>query len=320
MRVLITGVAGFVGRHLAAQLLNDDSTEVWGIARAGREIEGLDPRIRLVVADLQDRERVDQALAGARPDAIYHLAGLSSVAKSLADPLPLLVNNIVGQVQLLESCARITPEARILVVGSAEEYGLTEPDELPIRETKPLRPISPYAVSKVTQDMLGHQYGVTRGLRIVRVRPFVHTGPGQSSTFVTPAFARQIAEMEAGLREPRMRVGFLDGQRDFTDVRDMTRAYRLLIQRGAPGEVYNIGTGVPRTIRSILDGLLALSTARPTVEVDPTLIRPLEVPVQYPDCSKLYTATGWRPTIPFEQTLRDVLDDWRVRVRDGTLH
>jgi GDP-4-dehydro-6-deoxy-D-mannose reductase len=317
MRVLITGVAGFVGRHLAAQLLEEGSHEVWGLARPDREAEGLDPRIRLISADLQDRDLVDQAIGESRPDAIYHLAAQSSVAQSLVDPLPLLVNNVAGQVQLLEACARHAPVARILIIGSAEEYGLTSPDDLPIRETKELRPISPYGVSKVAQDMLGHQYFATHRLQVIRVRPFVHTGPGQSSTFVTPSFARQLAEMEAGLRNLTMQVGFLDGQRDFTDVRDVARGYRLLIECGEPGEVYNLGSGVPRSIRSILDGLLALSTATPKVETDPARIRPLEVPIQYPDCSKLHDATGWKPQIPFEQTLRDVLDDWRARVRAG---
>lgn len=315
MRVLITGVAGFVGRHLAAQLIEAGEHEVWGLARPGHETDGLDPRITLIQADLQQRELVDRAITQARPEAIYHLASQSSVAKSLKDPLPTIVNNVVGQVNLLEACAEHARDVRILVIGSNEEYGLTRPDELPIRETKELRPISAYAVSKVTQDALGHQYFATHGLQIIRVRPFVHTGPGQASTFVTPAFSRQIAEMEAGLREPQMRVGYLDGQRDFTDVRDVARGYRLLIERGTPGEVYNLGTGVPRSIRSILDGLLALTSVKPVVETDPALIRPLEVPVQYPDCSKLHAATGWTPLIPFEQTLRDVLDDWRARIR-----
>jgi GDP-4-dehydro-6-deoxy-D-mannose reductase len=318
MRVLITGVAGFVGRHLAAQLVDEGEHEVWGLARPGRDLDGLGSRIRLIEADLQQRDLVDAALVQARPDAIYHLASQSSVAKSLKDPLPTIVNNVVGQVNLLEACVKHARDARILVIGSNEEYGLTDPDELPIRETKELRPISPYAVSKVAQNLLGHQYFATHGLQIVRVRPFVHTGPGQASNFVTPAFSRQIAEMELGRREPRMKVGFLDGQRDFTDVRDVARGYRLLIERGEPGEVYNLGTGVPRSIRSILDGLLALTSVRPVVETDPSLIRPLEVPVQYPDCSKIRAATGWEPLIPFDQTLRDVLDDWRARVQRST--
>jgi GDP-4-dehydro-6-deoxy-D-mannose reductase len=314
MRVLITGVAGFVGRHLAAQLLHEDGYEVWGLVRPNRATEGLDERVRLCRADLQQRHQVDEALKAARPDAIYHLASQSSVAQSLKDPAPTILNNVMGQVNLLEACAAEAPDARILVIGSNEEYGLTHADELPIKETRELRPISPYAVSKVAQDMLGHQYFATRGLQIIRVRPFVHTGPGQSDTFVTPSFSRQIAEMEAGTRKPHMSVGYLAGERDFTDVRDVARGYRLLVERGTPGEVYNLGTGVPRSIQSLLDGLLALTAVKPVVEVDPARIRPLEVPVQYANCSKLRAATDWTPQIPFEQTLRDVLEEWRARV------
>jgi GDP-4-dehydro-6-deoxy-D-mannose reductase len=315
MRVLITGAAGFVGRHLAAHLFERGGHEVWGLARARKFIEGLDPRVRLVIADLRDAEPVDAAIAQVRPDVVYHLASQASVARSLADPLDTIINNVIGQVNLLEACARHAPAARILIVGSNEEYGLTRLDELPIREDKELRPISPYAVSKVTQDLLGHQYFATRGLPVIRVRPFTHTGPGQESLFVTPAFARQLAEMELERRELRMRVGFLDGQRDFTDVRDVVRGYRLLIERGEPGQVYNLGSGVPRSVRSILDGLLQLTTVRPEVEVDPSMIRPLEMPVMYADCSRIEAATGWRAEIPFEQTLLDVLNDWRERSR-----
>ena len=318
MRVLITGVAGFVGRHLASHLLARGEDEVWGLARATDAAGGLDGPIRLVGADLLEREHVAAALGEARPELVYHLAAQSSVARSLDDALPTLLNNVVGQVNLLEAIAEAGLDPRILIVGSNEEYGLTRPDELPIVETKELRPISPYAVSKVAQDMLGHQYFATRGLKIVRIRPFPHTGPGQSDTFVTPAFARQIAEMEAGCREAVMKVGYLEGQRDFSDVRDVVRGYRLALCHGVPGEVYNLGSERPRSIRSILDGLLARSTVRPRVETDPARKRPLEVAVQYADCSKLRATTGWRPEIPLEQTLADVLEDWRRRVRDGS--
>jgi len=315
MRVLITGVAGFAGRHLVDRLLARGEDEVWGLARSAASAAGLDERVRVLQADLQDRDAVTRALEVARPEAIYHLASQASVAKSLADPLATIVNNVVSQVNLLEATAAIVPEARVLTVGSNEQYGLTREDELPLKETREFRPISPYAVSKVTQDLLGHQYFATRSLKVVRVRPFTHTGPRQASLFVTPSFARQLAEMEAGLREPVMRVGFLDGRRDFTDVRDVVRGYELLIRRGALGEAYNLGSGVPRSVRSILDALIEHSTVTPRVEVDPALIRPLEVPIQYADCSKLRAATGWKPEIPFEQTLADILADWRARVR-----
>jgi GDP-4-dehydro-6-deoxy-D-mannose reductase len=314
MPVLITGAAGFVGRHLAAHLLCEGGQEVWGLTRSGRPTDGLDSRVKLVAADLREKGAVDAAVAEVCPDAVYHLASQASVARSLSDPLATMMNNVVGQANLLEACARYAPGARILVVGSNEEYGLTRPDELPIAEAKELRPISPYAVSKVTQDLMGHQYFATHHLQIIRVRPFTHTGPGQESLFVTPSFARQIAEMERGIREPKMRVGYLDGQRDFTDVRDVVRGYRLLIERGQPGDVYNLGSGVPRSIQSILDGLLELTSARPVVETDPSMIRPLEMPVMYADCTKIKAATGWQAEIPFDQTLCDVLSDWRARV------
>jgi GDP-4-dehydro-6-deoxy-D-mannose reductase len=318
MRVLITGAAGFVGRHLTAHLLDQSGDEVWGLVRPSRSPEKLDPRVRVVTGNLCEKATVERALELAQPEAVYHLAGQASVARSLSDPLDTMLNNVVGQVNLLEACAHYAADARILVVGSNEEYGLTRPEELPIAETKELRPISPYAVSKVAQEMLGHQYYAQRGLQVIRARPFTHTGPGQTSLFVTPAFARQLAEMECGRREPRMRVGFLEGQRDFSDVRDVVRGYRLLIERGEAGEVYNLGSGVPHRVRSILDGLLELTQVKPEIVVDQSMFRPLEMPVMYADCSKIYAATGWQTKISFEQMLGDVLDDWRQRVRDGS--
>lgn len=317
MRVLVTGVAGFVGRHLAAHLLAVGGHEVWGLARAGRELDGLDERIRLLVADLTDRSSVEVAISEAQPDAVYHLASQASVKRSFDSPLETLQNNIVGQVHLLDACINNAPDARVLVIGSNEEYGLTNADELPIRENKELRPVSPYAVSKVTQDMLGHQYFRACKLHVIRARPFTHIGPGQAPGFVTTDFAMQLAGMEIGRCEPRMAVGNLNGVRDFSDVRDIVRGYRLLIERGEPGEVYNLGSGVGRTIRSLLDQMLSLTTVRPEVVTDPARMRPSEIPAMYAECSKIRATTGWRTEIPFEQTLRDVLDDWRIRVHEA---
>ena len=316
MRVLITGVAGFVGRHLAAHLFAEGGHEVWGLSRAGHDLPGLDSRIRLAVADLTHRDSVAAAVAECRPEAIYHLASQASVKRSFDSPLETLQNNIVGQVHLLDACIVSAPAARILVVGSNEEYGLTEPNELPIRESKELRPVSPYAVSKVTQDMLGHQYFRARRLQIVRVRPFTHIGPGQAPGFVTTDFAMQLALMELGRCEPTMSVGNLDGVRDFSDVRDVVRGYQLLIEQGEPGEVYNLGSGVGRTIRSLLDQMLELTTVRPTVVRDPSRMRPSEIPAMYADCSRIFARTGWKTEIPFEQSLSDVMEDWRQRVRE----
>ncbi len=318
MRVLITGAAGFVGRHLAAHLLARGEDQVWGLTRPEPSDRHLDPAVRTVPADLTDRARVTAAVREVRPEAVYHLAAQSSVARSLEDPLSTLINNIGGQVNLLESVAECGVDTRILVVGSSDEYGPTPPEQLPIDESCELRPVSAYAVSKVTQDLLGHQYFATHRMQIVRVRPFGHTGPGQVDTFVAAAFARQIAESEAGLRDAVIRVGYLDGERDFTDVRDVVRGYRLLLELGTAGEVYNLGSGQPRPIREVLDGLLAHATRHLEVQTDPALMRPSEVPIQYADYSKLHAATGWRPEIPFEQTLADLLEDWRHRVRAAT--
>jgi GDP-4-dehydro-6-deoxy-D-mannose reductase len=206
-------------------------------------------------------------------------------------------------------------KARILVVGSNEEYGLVGEDELPIKEANPLRPTSPYAVSKVAQDMLGLQYHLSHGLQTIRVRPFNHIGPRQSEQFVAPAFAKQIAEIEAGIRPPVVKVGNLEARRDFTDVRDIVRAYYLIITKGKQGEVYNIGSGVPRSIRELLNTLLSFSEAEIEVKQDPSLLRPLDVPVSYCDYGKLKECTGWEPTIPFEESLKEVLNYWRMRVK-----
>ncbi len=315
MRVLITGAAGFVGRHLVAHLQEVGDDELWGVIRSGAPNGSGLHGIQLLTAELTRRNEVDAVIARSRPELIYHLAAQASVAISLRDPAETLWNNIVSQVNVLEAVHAAGLRPRILVIGSGEEYGLVHADELPIAETNELRPINPYAVSKAAQDLLGHQYFATHGLPIVRIRAFGQLGPGQSDDFAAPAFARQIAEIEAGRREPDMKVGYLDGERDLTDVRDVVRGYRLALLNGEAGQVYNLGSGFPRTIRSMLDGLIACSTVRPKVETDSAKLRPMEVPVMYCDASKLRRATGWAPRIPFEQTLADVLDDWRARIR-----
>jgi len=205
---------------------------------------------------------------------------------------------------------------RILVVGSADEYGIVLPEELPISETNPLRPNSPYAVSKVAQDMLGYQYYASHKLPVVRVRPFNHIGPGQSAAFVTADFAKQIAEVEAGLREPVMRVGNLGARRDFSDVRDIIHGYYLALSEGEPGEVYNLGAERSYSIRQVLDGLLALSETRVAVEQDPKRLRPSDVPEILADCTRFRSRTGWRAEIPLERSLEDILNYWRSRIRD----
>jgi GDP-4-dehydro-6-deoxy-D-mannose reductase len=251
------------------------------------------------------------------PDFCFHLAALARVDESWHNPWPVLKNNIQAQLNLLQGMVDLGATPRTMIVGSNEEYGLVRPEELPLTEESPLRPNSPYGVSKVSQDMLGLQYFLSNGLPIVRVRPFNHIGPRQAPGFVAPDFARQIAEAEAGQRPPRMQVGNLEAQRDFTDVRDMVRAYHLTITRGTPGEVYNIGSGRPHAIQELLDVLLSYSQVEISVEQDPARLRPSDVPTVRCDASKFRALTGWVATIPFESSLRDVLEDWRRRVRAG---
>jgi GDP-4-dehydro-6-deoxy-D-mannose reductase len=246
-----------------------------------------------------------------QPDYIFHLAAQSFVPSSFADPWDTLENNIRSQLNLLEAGRQSGRQIRFLVVGSNEEYGAPAAGELPQTEQSPLRPSNPYAVSKVGQDFLGLQYYLAYGVPVVRVRPYNHTGPKQSTRFVVPAFASQIARIEAGLQEPLMRVGNLDASRDFLDVRDIVRAYHLAVTDGEPGEVYNLASGRPQSIRALLETLLSYSEASIRVERDPARYRPVDVSVVYGSAKKFHRRTGWEPRIPFEQTLRDTLAYWR---------
>jgi GDP-4-dehydro-6-deoxy-D-mannose reductase len=316
VRVLITGVGGFAGSHLADYLLTlpDSETEVWGCDLSGRPRPYHPAELKLLAADLRDPEAARAVVQQAQPERIFHLAGQAFVGDSWADPWPTLETNLRSQLNLFEAVLAAGLEPRILVLGSAEEYGRVASEDLPVRETSPLRPDSPYAVSKVGQDLLGLQYYLSHRLPIVRVRPFNHIGPRQNHKFVAPAFAMQIAAIEAGLQPPVIRVGNLGTRRDFTDVRDMVRAYALALEYGDPGEVYNLGTGRSRSIRELLDTLLRLSRAEITVEIDPARLRPADVAEMVCDASRFCARTAWAPRIPFEQTLRDLLDYERAWV------
>jgi GDP-4-dehydro-6-deoxy-D-mannose reductase len=318
MRVLITGITGFAGSHLAEYILaNHPETKVSGIVRWRSRMENishLHGAVELIEADLKDMTSLEACLAEARPDRIFHLAAQSYVPASWKCPAETFAINAIGQVNLFEALRRLALSPRIQVAGSSEEYGQVFPHEVPMKETNPLRPLSPYAVSKVAQDLLGFQYFMSYQLPIVRTRGFNHTGPRRGEVFVTSALARQIAEIEKGRREPVIRVGNLEAKRDFSDVRDIAAAYWLSLEKGVPGEVYNIGSGVARSIGELLDSLLSLSTVKVRVEVDPARLRPSDVPILLADSSKFASLTGWQPKIPFEQTLRDLLDYWRARV------
>ena len=315
MKALITGIAGFAGSHLAEYLLAHTGLEVSGIIHKRDEnIAHLRDRLTLFRGDLRDADSVHGILAQASPDYIFHLAAQAFVPLSWRDPWGTLENNIRITLNILEAVVALGIKPRILIVGSADEYGLVSENELPISEDAPLRPYSPYAVSKIAQDMLGYQYHVSYKLPIVRVRPFNHIGPRQSEAFVAADFAKQIAEAELGLRRPVIRVGNLEAKRDFSDVRDIVRGYYLALTRGEPGEVYNLGAEQAFSIRELLDRLLGMSAIPLEVEQDPARLRPSDVPIVVSDCAKIREQTGWRPQIPIEQSLRDVLEYWRKRV------
>src|SRR5262245_36957430 len=318
MRVLITGITGFVGSHMAEHALTRGA-QVFGPSRWRSKtdnVEHLRSRITLVESDLRDVSSVRALVEEARPDYVVHLAAQCFVASSWQAPAETLTTNILSQVNLLEAIRALKLAPRILCAGSSEEYGMVYPDEVPIRETNPLRPLSPYAVSKVTQDVMGYQYFKSYGLHIVRTRAFNHEGPRRGDVFVTSNFARQVAEIEAGLREPVVRVGDLKPRRDYSDVRDIVRGYWLLLERGEPGEVYNLCSGRSWSIQQVLDFLLEQSTVKGiSVRVDPARFRPSDVMILEGDPSKIEKATGWRVAIPFERTLEELLDYWRERVR-----
>jgi GDP-4-dehydro-6-deoxy-D-mannose reductase len=316
VRALITGVGGFVGGHLARRLLTHSDYDITGTVLTARELTNplAEQGVHLRMVDLTNAEAVTQLLGETQPQEIYHLAAQAFVPLSFQNPWATLSNNIQSQLHLLHGMVTLDLDARILVVGSGEEYGSIRPDEVPVSEIQPLRPASPYSVSKVTQDMLGLQYYLSHDVAAIRVRPFNQIGPGQSPDFVAPAFAQQIAAIEKGLQEPIMYVGNLQAQRDFTDVRDMVRAYILLIKQGEAGEVYNAGSGQSHSIQEMLDTFLMLTDAPIEVRFDPVRARPVDVPVIVCDASKLRAATGWKPTYSFEQSLADVLNDQRTRI------
>ena len=316
MRALITGAGGFVGGHLCSYLLAHTDWQLLGTVYPGPvEDPNPAPRLSMVWADLRDPDQVSELVGSFDPGAVFHLAAQSFVPESFAHPWSTLENNIRSQLNVLEGVRELDHPVRVLVVGSNEEYGKPRPEELPLTEESLLRPSSPYAVSKVAQDMMGFQYFATYGMEVVRVRPFNHTGPAQSPNFVVPAFASQIANIEKGLRKPIVQVGNLDAERDFTDVRDIVRAYYLAVVKGEPGEVYNLASGSPQSVRGLLESLLSMSTVEIKVEIDPSRYRPIDTPVVYGSATKFHRATGWEPEIPFEQTLQDVLGYWREQDR-----
>jgi GDP-4-dehydro-6-deoxy-D-mannose reductase len=316
MKALITGITGFAGSHLADHCLERGGLDVYGIVRwrsRTENIEHLQGKVTLLECDLRDATSTRDVIELVRPDYIFHLAAQSFVPTSWRAPTECLVTNVIGQLNIFEAVRKIDLKARIQIACSSEEYGMTSDSELPITEDQPLRPLSPYGVSKVGQDLLGYQYFMSYQMDVVRTRGFNHTGPRRAPVFVVSDFAKQIADIEKGLKEPVIHVGNLDAERDFTDVRDVVRAYYLALEKGKSGEAYNICSGKSWRIGDMLDKLLSFTGAKIKVQQDPARLRPSDVPRLRGDCSKFERDTGWAPRIPFEQTLKDMLEYWRHR-------
>jgi GDP-4-dehydro-6-deoxy-D-mannose reductase len=314
LRLLVTGIAGFVGGHLVDYLRAEQpQVGIVGIdSRPGPRVRAL--QVETLAADMEDPPAVADALGRVRPDGIVHLAAQSSPQRSWDDPAGTLRTNVMGLLNLLEGARAHGLVPRVLAVGSAEEYGLVEPRDLPLREDAPLRPLTPYAVSKVAQEYLGLQYALTGAAAVVRTRTFHHTGPRRGESFAESSFARQLAQIEAGRRPPVIEVGNLDAVRDFSDVRDVVRAYWMLLEGGRPGEVYNVCSGRGVRLGDLLQMLIEVSGLRVEVRVDASRLRPSDVPELVGDPGRLQAELGWEPRIPLERSLRDLLDYWRERV------
>jgi len=306
---LITGGAGFVGSYLIDEL-KDNQIEVSITKLKGEPFDNSKVGTAYDL-DITDPVQIEAVLRASKPDYIFHLAAQSSVAKAWSEPAETMTINTIGTINLLEAVRKIGKKVRILLVGSGEEYGFVKPNEVPVSETNLLRPGNIYAASKAAQGMIGQIYSRAYGMEIIMVRAFNHIGPGQSPMFVVSDFAKQIAEIEKGLADPVMRVGNLEAKRDFTDVKDVVRGYRLLIKQGKTGEYYNIGSGKAVAIRDMLDELLSMSEANIEIVQDPKKMRPVDIPVIEADIAKLVSDSNWKKEIELEQSLKGTLEYWR---------
>lgn len=317
IKSLITGITGFAGSHLA-ELLLKEGHDVYGILRWRsrlEHIEHLNGQLNLIEADLLDLKSLQEAMISVRPDYVFHLAAQSFVPTSWTSPAVTLETNTVGSNNLFEAIRSAQIDPVIQIACSSEEYGMVYENEVPIKENNPLRPLSPYAVSKIAMDFMGYQYFKSYGMKIIRTRGFNHEGPRRGEVFVISTFAKQIAMIEKGLQDPIIKVGNLESKRDFTDVRDMVKAYLLAVQKAEPGEVYNIASGKTWLIKDMLNDLISMSKAKNIkIEPDPSRMRPSDVPILLGDATKFMKQTGWKPEIPFEKTLADTLAYWRQHV------
>lgn len=308
MKVLITGIGGFVGRYLADYCVSKGD-EVYGLERTKSHIDGA----KIYGCDIINASLLAEIVKEVRPEQIYHLAAISFVPAANKNPKLTYDINFYGTFNLYEAVKNSGLNPKILFIGSSDVYGKVDKKNLPLKESAPLNPASVYAVSKAASEILSGYYSSAGLLNIIIVRPFNHTGPGQSPEFVCPSFARQISEIERGTREPILEVGNLDAKRDFSDVRDVVRAYWMLMNSGVSSGVFNVCSGKAVSMKEMLDILLSMSKMEIKVNQDPARLRPSDTPLLYGDSAKLTSITGWKPTIPIEKTIEDILEYWRNR-------
>lgn len=309
---MIIGAAGFVGSYLSRYLYEECGMEVHVTKLPYQRID--DQRIKEYDLNILEEEEIVSLLFEVRPDYIFHLAAQSSVGTAWKDPGLTIDINIKGSVNVMDAVRELYYKPRILLIGSGEEYGHIRPGEIPIDEETTIRPGNIYAATKACQNMLGSIYAQAYDMEIMMVRAFNHIGPAQAPIFVVSDFCKQVSEIEKGMREPVIYVGNLSSMRDFTDVRDVVRAYALLMERGKSGETYNVGSGNAVTIREVLDLIISLSDKDIEVKIDNNKIRPVDVPIIEADITKINELTGWKPEIPLRQTIKETLDYWRERV------
>jgi GDP-mannose 4,6-dehydratase len=326
-KALITGITGMVGSHLAEFLMEKTDWDVYGMCRWRSPLDNLEKliprinrkdRVHLLYGDLRDTLAIQDVVRKAQPDYVFHLAAQSFPRTSFDAPLDTFETNIQGTARVLDALRVLKPDAVTHVCASSEVFGRVPREKLPINEECSFHPASPYAISKVGTDLIGRFYAEAYGMTVMTTRMFTHTGPRRGDVFAESTFAKQIALIEEEMLLPVVKVGNLDSLRTIADVRDAVRAYYMLVTvKPVAGAYYNIGGTQTLTIRSVLDTLIALSPKRDSikVEVDPDRLRPIDADLQVPDTTKFTQHTGWRPEIPFEQTIRDLLDYWRVRVR-----